>query len=87
MWNLRATFALKFVQIRRKMTKREKKLRLTLAIISGRENRELLISREWTLLGYDPYKIYGLSEDELKRKAEEIVLSAILENKEKQDEE
>jgi len=59
----------------------KEKLHLALAIISGR-HKTLVSDSQWYLLGYNPYQFsyYGKpSLDEIKQKAEEIIIDAILE--------
>lgn len=54
----------------------KRKLRLALAIISGRRSSSDFVD-EWELMGYDPYKFstYGTpSTDEAKQWAEDCVL-------------
>ncbi len=64
------------------MAHKKEKLRLALAIISGRQRHKTLDSHQQSLMGYyDPYKFttYGKpSEYALKRRAEEIIFNVIL---------
>ena len=62
------------------MEKNRKKVSLALSIISGRASIKFLDSEEWDLLGCDFYRFHGMGlpdEDNVKVKAEEIILDAI----------
>lgn len=59
------------------------KIRLAMAIVSGRYDADDMSADDWDTLGYDPYKFgyYGKPDSsDLKERAEDILLEAILDH-------